>query len=37
MKHFLNASISGFRRTFDFHDTASRADFWYLMLLFVVL
>ena len=37
MNHFLKASISGFRRTFDFYGTASRADFWYFMLLFVVL
>jgi uncharacterized membrane protein YhaH (DUF805 family) len=37
MTHFFKASISGFKRTFDFRSTASRGDFWYFMLLFVVL
>ena len=37
MKTFIQASISGFTRCFDFSGRSSRPDFWYFMLLFIVL
>jgi uncharacterized membrane protein YhaH (DUF805 family) len=37
MSIFIQASIAGFTRCFDFSGRSSRPDFWYFMLLFIVL
>ena len=37
MTTFVQASITGFTRCFDFSGRSSRSEFWYFMLLFVVL
>ena len=37
MSTFIQASIVGFTRCFDFSGRSSRPDFWYFMLLFIVL
>ena len=37
MSTFIQASIAGFTRCFDFSGRSSRPDFWYFMLLFIVL
>jgi uncharacterized membrane protein YhaH (DUF805 family) len=37
MNTFIHASIAGFKRCFDFNGRSSRPDFWYFMLLFILL
>jgi uncharacterized membrane protein YhaH (DUF805 family) len=37
MNNFIHASIAGFTRCFDFSGRSSRPDFWYFMLLFILL
>jgi uncharacterized membrane protein YhaH (DUF805 family) len=37
MNAFIHASIAGFKRCFDFNGRSSRPDFWYFMLLFILL
>lgn len=37
MNAFIHASIAGFARCFDFNGRSSRSDFWYFMLLFILL
>jgi uncharacterized membrane protein YhaH (DUF805 family) len=37
MTTFVQASITGFTRCFDFSGRSSRLEFWYFMLLFIVL
>ena len=37
MNHFTYASIAGFKRCFDFSGRSSRPEFWYFMLLFILL
>ena len=37
MKRFIDASIAGFSRCLDFNGRSSRSDFWYFMLLFMLL
>ncbi|MED5356573.1 MAG: DUF805 domain-containing protein [Pseudomonadota bacterium] len=37
MNTFIQASIAGFTRCFDFSGRSSRPEFWYFMLLFIVL
>lgn len=37
MNAFVHASIAGFARCFDFNGRSSRSDFWYFMLLFILL
>ena len=37
MTSFIQASIAGFTRCFDFSGRSSRSEFWYFMLLFIVL
>jgi uncharacterized membrane protein YhaH (DUF805 family) len=37
MTTFVQASITGFTRCFDFNGRSSRSEFWYFMLLFIVL
>ena len=37
MTMFIKASISGFTRCFDFSGRSPRPEFWYFMLLFIVL
>jgi len=37
MSIFIQASIAGFTRGFDFSGRSSRPDFWYFMLLFILL
>ena len=37
MNTFIQASIGGFTRCFDFSGRSSRPEFWYFMLLFILL
>jgi uncharacterized membrane protein YhaH (DUF805 family) len=37
MNTFIHASLAGFKRCFDFNGRSSRSDFWYFMLLFILL
>jgi uncharacterized membrane protein YhaH (DUF805 family) len=37
MNTFIQASIAGFTRCLDFSGRSSRPEFWYFMLLFIVL
>jgi uncharacterized membrane protein YhaH (DUF805 family) len=37
MNNFIHASIAGFTRCFDFRGRSSRSEFWYFMLLFILL
>lgn len=37
MNKFIHASIAGFKRCFDFSGRSSRSEFWYFMLLFILL
>ena len=37
MNTFIQASIAGFTRCFDFSGRSSRPEFWYFMLLFILL
>ena len=37
MNTFIHASIGGFTRCFDFRGRSSRSEFWYFMLLFILL
>ena len=37
MNTFIHASIAGFKRCLDFNGRSSRPDFWYFMLLFILL
>ncbi|MEC9144674.1 MAG: DUF805 domain-containing protein [Pseudomonadota bacterium] len=37
MNTFMQASIAGFTRCFEFGGRSSRTDFWYFMLLFILL
>ena len=37
MNAFIHASLAGFKRCFDFNGRSSRSDFWYFMLLFILL
>jgi uncharacterized membrane protein YhaH (DUF805 family) len=37
MNNFIQASIAGFTRCFDFRGRSSRSEFWYFMLLFILL
>ena len=37
MNTFMQASIAGFTRCFDFSGRSSRSDFWYFMLLLILL
>lgn len=37
MTSFIQASIAGFTRCFDFSGRSSRSEFWYFMLLFILL
>ena len=37
MNDFIHASIAGFTRCFDFSGRSSRSEFWYFMLLFIML
>ncbi|MEC8745390.1 MAG: DUF805 domain-containing protein, partial [Pseudomonadota bacterium] len=37
MNTFMQASIAGFTRCFDFSGRSSRPEFWYFMLLFILL
>ena len=36
MTSFIQASIAGFTRCFDFSGRSSRSEFWYFMLLFIL-
>jgi len=37
MNDFIHASMAGFTRCFDFRGRSSRSEFWYFMLLFILL
>ena len=37
MNTFIHGSVADFKRCFDFNGRSSRPDFWYFMLLFILL